>query len=267
MLLFLRVADMEGNNVVSTVFEECGFKLDFSKMATNPLEMQIGEVVAVAAIAEEHKGAKTKLCQAINANAFLTVGKTIEPVLAQMCKHSIMRGIRDSPAACEYPEIYSPGHTWPNPYEAGGRNLVGVSHLKAFDHPQFREGFALLEKYHLSFEAWVYHKQIPMVTRLAKAFPNIAIVLCHEGSPVFVEGMTNKVAESYETVVAEWKANIDEASKCPNMMIKVGAMQSTRGPASLPTVAAAAAPPLPPPPISLTQTPPQSCLYRRMRCA
>jgi hypothetical protein len=43
--------------------------------------------------------------------------------------------------------------------------------------------------------------QIPMVTRLARAFPNIAIVLCHEGSPVFAEGMSDSsLVESYETV-------------------------------------------------------------------
>jgi predicted TIM-barrel fold metal-dependent hydrolase len=243
---------MEGNNVVSTVFEECGFKLDFSKIATNPLEMQIGEVVAVAAIAAEHKHAKTRLCQAINASAFLTVGETIEPVLAQMCKHSIMRGIRDSAAACEYPEIFSPGHEWANSFAAGGRNMAGVSYLKAFDHPQFREGFALLEKYHLSFEAWVYHKQIPMVTRLARAYPNTAIVLCHEGSPVFAEGMTNQVADSYETVLAEWKANIDEAATCPNLMIKVCA-HSPRQSYLLP--------------LALTHTPPQSNLCRLTHCA
>jgi hypothetical protein len=134
------LADMEGNNVVSSVFEECGFRLDFSKITTNPLEMQVGEVAAVAEIADKHKGATTKLCRAINANAFLTAGAAIEPVLAQMCAFPIMRGVRDSAAACEFPEIFSPGHEWGNPYDMGGRNLLGLNYLQAFDHPQFREG-------------------------------------------------------------------------------------------------------------------------------
>ena len=46
-------------------------------------------------------------------------------------------------------------------------------------------------RYNLSFDAWCYHKQIPSVTRLARAFPDTPICLCHLGSPVFLEGKTN----------------------------------------------------------------------------
>ena len=64
------------------------------------------------------------------------------------------------------------------------------------------KGFALLDKYDLNFEAWCHHKEIPMVVWLAEAFPNIAICLCHEGSPSFFEGETNsKGVQSYEEVM------------------------------------------------------------------
>jgi hypothetical protein len=53
-----------------------------------------------------------------------------------------------------------------------------------------------------------------MVTRLARAFPDIPICLCHLGSPVFLEGKTNLPAQSYDEVLAEWKGYIDEAASC-----------------------------------------------------
>lgn len=89
-------ADMQGNNVVSTVFEEAGFSYDTSVAKTNPVMMSVGEVVACQAIFDKHKGTAIEFCKGINGSVKFALGAAVEPALQEMCKHGIMRGIRDS---------------------------------------------------------------------------------------------------------------------------------------------------------------------------
>ena len=44
-------------------------------------------------------------------------------------------------------------------------------------NPKWREAFACLERYDLSFDAIVYHPQLPELADLARAFPNVTIIL------------------------------------------------------------------------------------------
>ena len=213
--------DMEGNNVVGTLFEECFHLVDFAEAESNPLRMTLGEVRAVQKRKEEYAGKATQLCMGMNAHANLSAGaEAIEPILKEMSKYTVMRGIRESCAGLDVnvPELFSPGENLP-----GGP-------MACYDQPAFRSGYALLQKYNLSFDAWCYHKQIPMVTRLARDFPDIPICLCHLGSPVFLEGLTNKPVQPYASVLAEWKSYIDEAAKCPNMVCKSDALPMAFGP-------------------------------------
>jgi predicted TIM-barrel fold metal-dependent hydrolase len=50
--------------------------------------------------------------------------------------------------------------------------------------PTFREGFACLQGYGLSFEAWQYHAQLPDLIDLAQTFPETTIILNHIGGPI-----------------------------------------------------------------------------------
>jgi len=202
------MADIEGNNVVGTLFEECFHNIDLGVAETNPLAMTLGEVRTVQKISDQYKDhAQTKLCIGMNAHADLSAGaEAIEPILAEMAKYPVMRGIRESLATTAdpmYPELFNVAAEKP-----GG--AMGM-----LDAPGFRSGYSLLSKYSLSYDAWCYHKQIPMVTRLARDFPDTPICLCHLGSPVFMEGLTNLPTQNYEEVLAEWKGYIDEAAKCP----------------------------------------------------
>jgi hypothetical protein len=181
---------MAGNNVVSTVFEEANFSYDMTQ--TDPLMFPVGEVAALQKIADQTKRQATHVGKGINGKASLAFGAAIEPLLAAQCKHGIMSGIREScytgvdRDGVAIPELMDHVGAWSAP-PPHGPGLTGLTYDNMYDHPKFREGFALLEKYDLSFEAWCHHKQIPMVTRLARAFPNIAICLCHEGSPSFMQ--------------------------------------------------------------------------------
>jgi predicted TIM-barrel fold metal-dependent hydrolase len=86
--------------------------------------------------------------------------------------------------------------------------------------PTFRKGFACLAQLGLSFDAWLFHPQIPELTDLARAFPDTQIVLDHCGGPVGRGRFTNRREETF----VEWKASIREIAKCPNVVVKLGGL-------------------------------------------
>jgi predicted TIM-barrel fold metal-dependent hydrolase len=89
--------------------------------------------------------------------------------------------------------------------------------------PDFRAGFARLAPLDLSFDAWLFHPQIPELTALARAFPETAIVLDHVGTPVAVGGY----AGQRDAVFAAWSASIRELATCPNVCVKLGGLGMT----------------------------------------
>ncbi|MCX7063699.1 MAG: amidohydrolase family protein [Proteobacteria bacterium] len=82
----------------------------------------------------------------------------------------------------------------------------------------FRKGFAELGKRGLSFDAWLYHPQIPQLTDLARAFPGTTIILDHFGGPLGVGPYEGKRAE----IFVYWKEAIRDLAACPNVVAKLG---------------------------------------------
>ena len=85
---------------------------------------------------------------------------------------------------------------------------------------QVRAGLACLARLGLAFDAWVYHPQIPEVTELAAAMPDLRIVLNHVGSPILGGPYAARRAE----VFAEWRASMAELARQPNVTVKLGAL-------------------------------------------
>ena len=65
---------------------------------------------------------------------------------------------------------------------------------------------------------WCYHRQIPEVTALARAFPETTMILNHFGGPLGVGAYAGKAQE----VFAEWRTTIAELATCPNVVAKLG---------------------------------------------
>ena len=121
---------------------------------------------------------------------------------------------------------------------AGGGRFRGIRHVAAWDidtsllkpvYPttedmletaEFRAGFAQLAPLGMTFDAWLFFSQIPHLTGLARAFPNIPIVLNHCGGIV----RTGRYATRHEDVYAQWSAAIRELATCPNVMVKLGGL-------------------------------------------
>jgi predicted TIM-barrel fold metal-dependent hydrolase len=119
---------------------------------------------------------------------------------------------------------------------AGGGRFRGIRHITAWDatvrrpsnvvdpgllgDAAFRTGFARLAANDLSFDAWLYHPQIPELTALARAFPDTRIVLNHFGGPLGIAAYAGRRDE----VFADWSRSIRELATCPNVSVKLGGL-------------------------------------------
>ena len=121
---------------------------------------------------------------------------------------------------------------------AGGDRFRGIRHITAWDADDsirnpayspppglladktFREGFAVLGRLGLSFDAWLYHPQIDELTDLARAFPETRIVLNHVGGPIGI----GTYAGRRDEVFAAWAASIKALAACPNVCVKLGGL-------------------------------------------
>ena len=88
----------------------------------------------------------------------------------------------------------------------------------------FRRGFACLCRYDLSFDAWLYHPQLLELVDLARAFPDVAIILDHIGGPLGVGPYRGKRDEVFQV----WSKGIADLSTCANVTVKLGGFGSTR---------------------------------------
>jgi len=195
-----------GHNIIQTVFVECRsmYRKD------GPNEMQpVGETEFVQGIAAQSASGQygaTLVAAGIVSFADLTLGSDVIPVLEAhiAAGQNRFRGIRHSSAWDASSEITS--------YRSPPRGLL-------LD-PKFREGFSCLQKYGLSFDAWLYHPQIIELVDLAKAFPDTPIILDHIGGPLGIGPYSGKREEVFQ----EWKGVIATLATCPNVVVKLGGL-------------------------------------------
>jgi predicted TIM-barrel fold metal-dependent hydrolase len=200
-----------GHNIQATVFVECNgmYRVD------GPEQLKpVGETEFANGIAEQSVRAHLDgggACQGIVSFADLTLGDAVDEVLEAHVRAAPerFRGIRYI-TACDDSEAVRASYTNPP------KGLMGTR--------QFREGFGRLSAYGLSFDAWLYHHQIPELTSLARAFPESTIILDHFGGPLGVgpyEGQFNEI-------FAKWSDDIVELSTCENVVVKLGGIHMER---------------------------------------
>lgn len=196
-----------GHNVVSTVFVECASMY----RAEGPEALRpVGEtefVQGIAAMSASGNYGPARVCAGIVGFADLTLGAGVREVLEAHIAASPNRfkGIRHAAGWHPSPEIRN-SHT--NPFEG----LLGDS--------RFREGFAVLGELGLSFDAWLYHPQIPELIDLARAFPETTIILDHFGGPIGIGPYAGRLDEVFEA----WRRAIEPLGECPNVYAKLGGL-------------------------------------------
>lgn len=195
-----------GHNIVSTVFVECAsmYRADGAE-ALRP----VGEtefVNGVAAMSASGGYGAMRACAGIVSYADLTLGMAAGEVLdAHIAASPRFRGIRHA-AGWDASDAVRNSHT--NPSE------------RLLADPSFREGFAELDRRGLSFDAWLYHRQIPELTALARAFPGTTIIFDHFGGPLGI----GPYAGQRETIFAQWRKDVAELARCENVYAKLGGL-------------------------------------------
>jgi predicted TIM-barrel fold metal-dependent hydrolase len=201
-----------GHNVVATVYVQARAMY----RVTGPEEMRpVGEtefINGVAAMSASGTYGKTRHCAGIVGHADLTLGSRAEPVLAAHIRAGgdRFRGIRHITAWDADASVRNPAYSPP-------RGLLGDK--------SFHEGFAVLGRLGLSFDAWLYHPQIGELADLARAFPATKIVLNHVGGPIGIGAYAGKRNE----VFAAWAASIEALAACPNACVKLGGLGMRMG--------------------------------------
>ena len=198
-----------GHAIAQTVFIEC----TACWRADGPEEMRpVGEtefVNGIAAMSASGGYGPTRVAAGIVGFADLTLGARVEAVLAAHvgAGGGRFRGIRHAAGwQDKTPEVHN-SHTHPPP------------HLYR-DHAAFREGFTVLGRMGLSFDAWLYHPQLDDLIDLARAFPDQQIVLDHVGGPLGLGWYADKRAE----IFSAWREQIRELARAPNVVVKVGGL-------------------------------------------
>jgi L-fuconolactonase len=196
-----------GHKVESTVFVECG---SFYRAGAPAGFEFVGEtefVNGVAAMAANGRYGPVLACEGIAGRADLSMGAAVEAVLERHVRagNGRFRSIRHA-GAHDPDDRIRKSHTSPPP------GLYGMA--------SFREGFARLSRVGLSFEAWQFHPQIKEVADLARAFPETLMLLNHVGGPLGIGPYEGKRDE----VFANWKRDIVELAKAPNVWVKLGGL-------------------------------------------
>lgn len=200
-----------GHNVVSTVYIDCHamYRQD------GPEEMKpIGETEFAQGIAAQSAGGQygpTAVAAGIVGHANLALGQAVAPVLEAHLAASPnrFRGIRH---VCQWdasPEVMTAA-----PAPPPGLLL----------DTRFRAGVACLNNYGLSFDAWLYHPQLPELASLARAVPDVPIILNHIGGLLGVGPYAGKRDEVFRV----WERGLAEVAACPNVVVKLGGLGMPR---------------------------------------
>jgi predicted TIM-barrel fold metal-dependent hydrolase len=197
-----------GHNIVSTVAIECGYA--YRRDGAEELK-PVGEtefLESIAARVAVDPSIQTHVASAIVGHADLALGDAVAPVLEAhlAASPSRFRGIRHST-------------TWD-----GSGVLRNEAPQGLLADEKFRRGFAWLQKLGLSFEAWVYHPQLAEVADLARAFPQVPIVLNHIGAPLGVGPYAGKRDEVFRV----WSRGIATIAEYSNVAVKLGGLGSLR---------------------------------------
>jgi L-fuconolactonase len=195
-----------GHNVVGTVFVDChSMYRESGPESLRP----VGETEFVDGVANDFAARRSEqpgYCAAIVSHADLFLGDGVAEVLEAHIEASPrFRGIRHMTAWDSHEDA-----RYPDPSLRAGM----------LRDAKFQEGFARLAPLGLSFDAWLFHPQIPDLTALARTFPETPIVLDHFGGPLGIGHYATRKQE----VLADWKRDIAELAQCQNVHAKLGGL-------------------------------------------
>ena len=165
----------------------------------------VGETRFVAGQADALDAAGGPTIAGIVGHADLMLGDAVEEVLAahDTAGGGRFRGIRHATGWDASDDVHN-SHS--NPFE----HMMSAS--------EFRAGARRLAAMGFSFDAWLYHPQLPELAALAGAVPELTIVLNHLGGPLRI----GPYRHDSDRVRADWRASMRLVAACGNVVLKVG---------------------------------------------
>lgn len=204
----LRLDTGSGHNVVETVFIDCGANY----LSDGPSGFRpVGETMYVAARADRSDRTPGARIAAIVGHVDLTLGASSGEVLDRHIEEAggRFRGIRHAGARAEDPSV-------PVSRTEPAADLYGQA--------EFRAGARQLAARGLSFDAWQYHHQLDAVADLARAVPELSIIVNHLGGPLGI----GSYADQWDEVHAELRVGLGTLAELENVWLKVGGIGMTR---------------------------------------
>ena len=197
-----------GHRIVASVYVET---LAFARKDGPEVLRPLGEIEfanGMGAMCASGDYGDCRACAAIVGHADLRQGERIAELLdrAMACAPERLRGVRQ--VAVE------------STSEAPYRFIQNRPPQGLMKSPCFRPAFAQIAKRGLSFDAAVFHQQLPDVIELADAFPNATIVLNHCGHAMVMDLDEHGQAQ----VFREYRGLMAEAARRPNIHCKVGGL-------------------------------------------
>lgn len=119
-------------------------------------------------------------------------------LLAAQAGFPLVRAVRHKPRSFARPEAWHPDHGLP------GSMLC----------PRFRVGYARLAEHDLHFELQTTYWHLPDAADLARAFPQILMVINHTGVP----------GDRHPDTLARWRAAMASVAACPNVKVKISGL-------------------------------------------
>ena len=196
-----------GHDIRATIFVQCGEMYRARGLAD---EQSLGEtefVTGIAAASASGRHGPTRACAGIIGMVDLTAGDRVEPLLDRHIATAGGRfcGVRNRTAWHPSPEVTS--------------NLVSPP-PGPLEHPAFHDGARRLAAKGLPLDVWGYHTQLPHVLALARAVPELTVVIDHVGGPLGIGPFAGKQAE----VFPEWKQRMQALAALPNTVVKLGGL-------------------------------------------
>ena len=187
-----------GHNVVGTVFLEC--HAEYRKDGPSHLR-PVGETEFVIDLAEESAASGGAEIKAIQGNADVSLGAAVEEVLEahETAGRGRFRGVRYITAQDDHPPL------------AMGTNA-------AMNDPSYLEGVRRVGALGYTYDAMVYHPQLPEIVDVARACPETPIVLDHLGG---ILG-TGPYKDQRPEILEYWKAQMAALASCGNVFLKLG---------------------------------------------
>jgi L-fuconolactonase len=150
---------------------------------------------------------KVKVNASIVGCVDLTYGNKLKPVLEKAVNISEgrLKGIR----------MLLASHTDPRISSGAVKSDLGL-----MLHPNFIDGAKCIQDANLSLDFWIYHTQLNEMEKIARALPDLTIILNHIGGPIHLGEYEGKQAATHR----EWRSAMMRLSRIPNINVKLGGL-------------------------------------------